>query len=410
MAFPFLKKYRKNSLSIILLMLSPVLFFFLPIKIFWIYHLAILIVVVIENKGIARTRHYPLLLFFIIPILWSLLYSVYIANSNYSIVQSLYYLLIPPIFIVLGMQYGRLISKEIILKYIIYSGTIGSIIFIGYGLYILGFSNFSSIDSLRAVQVWGAIMSVLSVLILLFYKHDNTKIIKNSKTYFILLVINILGITLTASRTYYLLLLVLLLIFLLKYKRKWFFIFSIAAIIAFIQILELETENMLILKIQNSYSELFQETKFAGYVTANQYYRAYESQRAFDTYKSGSEIELIFGHGLEKFVDLQQYILLEEIFRKEIAITHNGYPYILIKIGAAGLVFYFLFFIRVLLFFIKHNNDSFLFLLMLGLIISLLLSNYVIHGFFNLEIAMAWALLGAFIVYKEKHKHEEHST
>lgn len=402
MVISFFRKYRKNSLSVGLLMLSPILVFFLPFKLYWLYHLLILLFVIIENKGIARTRYYPLLLFFIFPIIWGFIYSAYLSDSIYSISQSFYYLLIPPIFVAIGMQYGKTISKENILRYVVYSGTAGTIVYIVYGLIILGISNFTGIESIRNVIIWGAIMSVFSVIILLFSSQEKIDIVKKETHKHFLLFINSAGVLLTASRTYYLIFLVLLLLFLLNYHRRWFLIFSVALIIIFIQLLNIETNNFFIIKIQNSFVELFEDTQYAGYNTANEYYRSYESTMAFDTYKTGNDIEFIFGHGLEKQVDLKQYILLGEIFRKEIPITHNGYPYMLIRFGILGVISYFFFFLRTFFIGFRKRKFKFFHILSIGISLSLIMSNYVIYGFFNLEIAMIWALLGALIVFQEK--------
>lgn len=402
MAISILKKYHRNALSILLLILSPILVFFLPFKIFWVYHAIILVIVIFENRGIARTKYYHLLLFFLIPIFWSFLYSVYLNASSYSIIQSLYYLFIPPIFVAIGMQYGRTISKEDLFKYILFSGTSGTIVFIIYGSVRLGVSGFTDIESIRRVLVWGPIMSILSVIVLLFSKYDGVFLIKSKGIKTFLLLLNIAGIILTASRTYYLMLLIFLLLFLLIYQRKWFAIIGIIISILVIQLINVETDNSFIQKIQNSFTELFNESEFAGYNTANQYYRSYESSMAYETYKKGNEFELIFGHGLEKLVDLKQYILLGDVFRKEIPITHNGYPFMLIRFGTFGFISYFLFFAFVLLKKLIKRMNSFLYILLVGISVSLIMSNFVIYGFFNLEIALLWSLLGAIIVYTEK--------
>ena len=110
---------------------------------------------------------------------------------------------------------------------------------------------------------------------------------------------------------------------------------------------------------------------------------------------------LLFGHGLEKQVDLKIFVQLGEDFRRNIPVLHNGYAYLLLRCGAFGLLSFLIFFVFVFVVAFKKNKDLFLSIILVGLVLSLLISNYVVGTFFSTEISIGWVIIGAYFTLRQ---------
>lgn len=390
----------KIRISYILVLSLPIITFFVSTKIFWGIAVIILILTFLENKGIVRTRKYSLLLFFIVPTFIAFLFSI--NSSPYYILQSLFYLLTPIIFLSIGMQYSIIVDRDDILKYIIYYGTIGALTFLLLTLVRVGTNVFTDIASARVATLWGSIANVAAIIIILFASRNDINIIQKNSQKIALIVINSMALILTASRTYYLCFLVFLIIFLYRYNKKLMVLFVIVFTFLFSSILTVETDILFIKRIQNSISEISNSQEFSGYDDVNTFYRAYETRQAIATYFNGNEMNLVFGHGLEKMVDLEYYVQLGEDFRRYIPVLHNGYAYLLLREGIFGLICIFLFFYKVIKFGFDKKNQQFMPMILAGMIFSLLISNYVVGTFFSTEMSFAWMFIGVIMVKNEK--------
>lgn len=308
-------------------------------------------------------------------------------------------MLTPYLMLVLGIQLGGILKKsEDLYRYIVYSGTIGSALYLGLGTLEAGQAIFSDFSKFRSLFLWASITNVMAIIILLFSERYGSILFKKKSTRNLFLVINIVALLLTASRTYYLLLIVFLLLVLYDFKKTTFIFFVLLFLAILLFILSLDTDILFLVKIQNSISEISNTKTFAGYDEVNAYYRAYETQQAMNTYKSGTETELLIGHGLQQKVDLNIYVRLGGTYRRYIPVLHNGYAYLILRAGIFGCIFYGLFFLVAI--FKKNTNkksDKFLQLLFLGAVLSLLISNYVIASFFSSEMIFAWVVIGAYL-------------
>ena len=392
---------RNFYLSYLLLMALPALPFLVNAKIQWVLHVMLIFTVIFESKKVQISKFGKWIALLIIPTIWSFYNSL--DAEYYNIVQSLFYLLTPYLMIILGIQLGGLLKNENdIFKYIIYHGSVGSALFLGFGLFTVGTAEFKDIYMLRSTMLWGSITNVIAIILLLFSHKNNQPIVEKNGVRIILLLLNILALVLTASRTYYVIFFIFLLLVLFKYEKKIFIITCISVVFSFISIMSIETDNLFIVKIQNAVSEVSNTREFSGYDDVGSYYRAYETQQAMRTFYKGDELELIIGHGLQKLVDLNLYVDLAGTERRFIPVLHNGYAYLLLRAGYLGVVLYCLFFIKSLLVPFSSARSGLFQFIYIGSILSLLISNYVIGSFFSIEMVSAWVIIGVYFIHKSK--------
>ncbi|MFW9929156.1 MAG: hypothetical protein ACFFD1_07180 [Candidatus Thorarchaeota archaeon] len=390
----------KAKVSIFLLALLPIISFFLNVKIYWAFHVLLLVCILIEEKVLVVTRGYYLLSYLGIPLVWTLFFSL--NDQLHFIIQALFYLATPLVFTFVGMQYSRIISPVMLLKYIVYSGTIGSLIYIGISFYHLGLGAFFNPYEMRDFYVWGSATNVMAIIIMLFSRKYDI-VLFNKKVGNFVILINLMALYFTASRTYYLAFLVFMFIFLYEKNKKIIFSALLFLIILFGIVMTSDSENKLIGKFQSTGTEI----TLGEYDTAkeiNNKYRGFETFMAYKTYISGTSLNLLFGHGFEKQVDLGVEVLLGDEMRSLLPWLHNGYMYQLLKEGLFGLILFLLFFIRVIKLKSKDIVLSFCSKIILGSIITLMISNFVICTFFSIDMSILWVFLGMYIVYVEKEK------
>lgn len=395
----------KNRISFGLLFLLPFLLILVNVKIYWVFHLLILIVVILEKKE-GRKYKSHLFLLLVIPLFWTFFFSF--QDSLYFVIQALFYLTTPFLLTSLGMKLSRITDQKMVFKYIIYFGTINALYYVGFSFYFIGLSSFINPFSIRELLPWGSITSVITVFALLFSEKFGIILIRNKKIKYFLIGVNLLATYFSASRTYYVIFLVFIFIFLYKNNKKMiFFVFGLMILI-FSIFLTSDSDNTLVKKIQSGTSEI----SIGNYQTddeINTKYRGFETNMALETYLSGTEENLIFGHGFEKQIDLKTEVFLGNEFRSVIPVIHNGYLYILIKLGLLGLIFYFAFFVN--LFKLRYKAPKFTFFNMIitGCIISILFSNYVVGTFFSMEMNILWMLFGIYIGLIEIERRKKNS-
>lgn len=100
-----------------------------------------------------------------------------------------------------------------------------------------------------------------------------------------------------------------------------------------------QDEMPFVAKVFNSLNELtIADYEDDGDINTN--WRGFESSVALTTYLNGSSFEWLFGQGAGTLVDLGFYIDLGGNELRYIPLLHNGYMYVLLKYGAAGLAIY----------------------------------------------------------------------
>jgi len=109
--------------------------------------------------------------------------------------------------------------------------------------------------------------------------------------------------------------------------------------------------------------------------------------------------ELIFGGGFGKMITLNTEVYLDGRFWKEVPWVHNGFFYVLVKLGSLGLLFSLLFFLKIINISIKNlynadNEKQLLSLLLLSCSISMFMTNFVDCGMYNLEMTILMITIG----------------
>lgn len=391
-----------KRLAFALLVILPFLFFLVSKEIYWLCHLLILSTIIFEKNKLNTIKlnknKSHLLLLLVIPLFWAFFLSF--QASFYFVTQALFYLTTPFLLTFLGMKISRIANQQLVFKYIIYSGTIGALFYVGISFYFYGFESFTNPYILREFFAWGSIASVLTVFIVSFSEKFGIVVIRNKQLKYCIVGVNLLATYFSASRTYYFIFLIFTLVFLYNYSKKLTFLFLVFSIFFTSAFLISNSDNILIKKIQSGTTEI----SMGNYQTDEDIvskYRGYESNMALETYLGGTELNLIFGHGFEKQVDLKTEVLLGDTFRRVIPVIHNGYLYLLIKEGFLGLIFYFIFFVK--LFKFRYHTKEFLFfnIIITCCIFSLLFSNYVVGTFFSMEMSLLWIVFGIYIGYME---------
>jgi hypothetical protein len=136
------------------------------------------------------------------------------------------------------------------------------------------------------------------------------------------------------------------------------------------------------------FTRSFTEVKIDNYAATediNANWRGLESFKAMETFKNADLFNKIFGGGFGTLVDLGWYMPLGDSELRFLPILHNGYAYIAIKFGVAGLLLYFIFFVKIFIFFFSQKSSSCRHIklhayLILGCAISLALMMVVVGG------------------------------
>lgn len=390
----------KLKLSYLVLLVLPVVSIVVNAKIYWSLIVLLLLSVIIEERVFVLTKGYNLLFYLGMPLIWVSFFSF--GDDFYYIIQTLFYLTTPLIFTFAGIQLSRIVKPLVVLNYIIYSGTIGAFIYILISFFNLGFHVFFNPYEMREILPWGSITTVIT-LVIIFFSRKNGIVLIDTIYRQLIVVVNVIGLYFTASRTYYLLFFIFIFVFLYQNNKKFFLLFGIVTTLLLSFILTSTLENKLFGKIKS----VGTETSMGDYDTQediNTKYRGFETFMALKTYTNGSSMNLIFGHGFEKQVDLGVEVMLGGEMRSVIPVLHNGYAYLLLKEGFLGFLFYFIFFIKVSK--LKTNNYILDFnrKIIFGSILALIVSNFVIGTFFSVEMSILWILIGVFIGHVNKEK------
>jgi O-antigen ligase len=72
----------------------------------------------------------------------------------------------------------------------------------------------------------------------------------------------------------------------------------------------------------------------------NRFWRSYEAYRGLQVVQAGTPAQAVLGRGLGARLDLGLYQLLDGEYRRHIPVLHNGFLYVVLKTGLAGLLAY----------------------------------------------------------------------
>lgn len=96
-------------------------------------------------------------------------------------------------------------------------------------------------------------------------------------------------------------------------------------------------------------------SEYEDMAAINNNWRGFEAYRAVEGFKSANIVQKIFGQGFGALVDLGFYIQLGDVELQYIPLLHNGYAYILTKVGLLGLMLYAVFYFQVIRYGVRNS-------------------------------------------------------
>jgi hypothetical protein len=309
--------------------------------------------------------------------------------------------------LLLGYQ---LFSKSIKnpFQFLVYAGVsiaIIHLIFVAYGIFIMGATNVADI---RGYGGFFNDFEVYTLIILLFEKQLNLGFSKNKNTLFLILMMVSSFFYLARTNFIQFIILYLALKGLLVVNMRTIKVFTTiilltvsgyTAVYYYNPIRNGKGVDEFLYKIKMAPGEAF-STKINrdDWKKFNDNYRSYENIRTVQqlTYHES----LFFGEGIGSQVDLKQKVFLGDMQLRFISILHNGFMIVLLKTGLFGLLIYLF---SIALFFKKNTssnpilkNINYFFI---GTGVFLIVSNWVFLGFYNLLDTKS-LLIGFLFAYK----------
>ncbi|UOE51455.1 hypothetical protein MTO98_10235 [Mucilaginibacter sp. SMC90] len=326
-------------------------------------------------------------------------------NSTYLILKDFYYFSIPVLFVTAGIVLSRRIDVELFLKTIIIAGVLISFLVTGVSVSYMGLGSLTDPYSAHyAIGIVGTPAPPLAFACLLFSWKFNIRLFRRA-LFRLFLGINAFGIYMFASRTYLIITLCFVMLLVVdKIRKVWIFpvIFLLGLLVIVVPFItvSVNSDSTFINKIMGS----FNEVSIGNYNTEqdiNLRYRGYESFMALRGYLSGGMRDWIFG-GLGKLIDLKTFVRLgEDTDFQYIPVLHNGWLYILVKTGAVGVLVYMTIFFGLIVTKWKLYADAkskpiirMFSAFIIGSVLSLLLTNYIVTAFFNMEMSIVMVTLG----------------
>lgn len=365
--------------------------------------IAALMIILQAYKHFGAARYIRMFLLLLVPVFFGLIAGY--ANSNYLIAKDAYYLSIPVIFILCGIMLAASMEIPQFLRAIVFAGSVISLLVTGISVSYVGLSTLTDPYSAHyIIGIVGTPGPPLALGCLLLSHKFNIKLF--SRMWFSMLVgLNLFGVYMFASRTYFIVTLCFLFLWGAHLiKRKWLVLAAAVCVCLFLLMpsdsLKLDSSGTFVNKIMSSFSEV----SIGAYNTEqdmNIRYRGYESFMALNTYAGGGTKDWVFG-GLGKLVDLKTFIRLgADSYFRFIPVLHNGWLYILLKTGALGVLTYLIVFIRLIVVnwrrYANKTEKPIIRLfasLTIGCVLGLLLTNYVVNAFFNIEMSTTLITLG----------------
>lgn len=326
-------------------------------------------------------------------------------NSTYLILKDFYYFLIPVLFVTSGIVLACRLSIENFLKALVYSGVLTSILVTAVSISYMGFQAlFDPYSAHYAIGIVGTPVPPVALACLLFCKKFNVKLF--SPFWFTAFTAaNAFGVYMFASRTYFVIMVCFVLLLVVdKIKRIWIMptVFMLVMLLALVpsDLFKTKTSETFMGKLLGSFNEL----KMGDYNTEqdiNIKYRGYESFMALKSYAEGGTADWVFG-GLGKLVDLKTFVRLgEDTDFQYIPVLHNGWLYILVKTGIVGVLTYILIFFGLITSTWRRYANArekpairLFGALIIGSVMSLMLTNYIVTSFFNTEMSIVMITLG----------------
>lgn len=343
-----------------------------------------------------------------IPVLLGLIIGL--SNDSYLILKDLYYFTMPVFIILSGILLACHMEIGQFLKALVYAGVVTSIMVTTISVSYMGFGAlFDPYAAHYAMGIVGTPGPPVALACLLLTRKFNIRLF-GTFWFNAFVAINALGIYMFASRSYIIIAICFLLLLVAdRIKKAW--IIPVVAAVAMLYVIlpadlfKSNSSSSFTDKIIGSFGEIT-IGNYNSEQDINLRYRGYETFMALNGYAEGSESEMLFG-GLGKLVDLKIFVRLgEDADFRYIPVLHNGWMYLLVKTGITGVLTYLLIFFGLVVTNWRKYTDMagrpiirLLAALNIGCIISLLITNYIVTSFFNVEMAVLMVTLGYSFYY-----------
>lgn len=360
--------------------------------------------VIQKNKLLSK-----LLWFLLIPIGWALFYGI-VFHDNYLVFKDCFYLSTPLIFILIGMIFARKLPFRTFIKSFIFFATASGLVFIADSFIQYGFEALlDPRDAGYTNAFFGRSMILASCLacVILTGLHffSKLRIPKRKSWFYFSILINILCVYMSGSRTIILSLGVSLCIMFYYIVKRHLMIGVIGGGVFLLAAIALTSSDS---SLAQAFTRSGSEIGVRDYATQadiNTNYRGWEAYQALKTYKKGNLYELLFGHGAGKLIALDVVVIGDF---EAIPILHNGYYYLLVKIGPIGMLFYLLFYFNSIKYARKlklskpTDASNFYYRIALAIVAVILVTHISVSTITNPEYGLCSLVLGAMLQYMYK--------
>ncbi len=322
------------------------------------------------------------------PIVFSMAIGIFLKPYTlYEVFRDAFYLFSPIIMLMLGEIFAKKLNTQSFLLMIVVVGSFFSIFNIIGNFATSGLSILIDPRSIRDGDSYFGFVNyfgLLAFLVLFYWEFCLKKNLTNYDKF--LLVLNSLAIYFSGSRTYWLSVAVVILLMYyptLKKNRKSLIIAVL--LIFFFAIFIATSSNYATSMIRHSAEEM----TMGDYDTdsdKNDNYRGYEAFMAMNEYLHYSDFYKLFGGGMGATVDMGPN---SPVGIQYIPVLHNGYPYLLIKMGVIGFVLFLTFFFRLIIRYkkwhvnIKYGDIHFWRVISYGSLITILIMHFSVNAIFN---------------------------
>lgn len=270
------------------------------------------------------------------------------SHDPYDALKDIWYFILPVLPFITGWMLAPRIKGVSRYRMILISSLMGGVWYLLTALIVLGKTSIenqyeyrSEAGSIDFLVVWG-------VVVALIWAREWQHIRVGTKRLLILsLIINLVAVGLSFSRTAYgIVLLGMTMAWLSSALRRHRFYLVFTGVLLALGILGLSSYrvwaadgNSFAGRMANSLSEI-SRTDLDNKSDIVTHWRAYEAAQGLVTYLRGGPIQRVMGQGLGAKVDLGMVMKLGGNQFQEIPTLHNGYIYLMVKVGWLGLLLF----------------------------------------------------------------------
>ena len=350
-----------------------------------IYYIGVMLIYIPMKEKIVLFRTKILLYPILIAMIIGLFMKPY---SLYEVFKDAFYLFSPIIMLILGEIFARKLSSKEFLVMIVIVGFFFSLINCVGNIITAGPQIFFDTRTVRneGDNYFGLVnfYALLALYVLIYWRYFNKELLPHN--WKLLMFINSLALYFAGSRTYWL---VFIIVFFLMMgpvfsHKRYLFVFFILLILGLSAYIA-TSEGLFSTTIRQTLDEMT-VSDYDNLSDKNEKYRGYEAFMALNEYQNYTSFNKIFGGGMGATVDMG---IDSPVGIQYIPILHNGYPYLLIKMGVLGLLSFVYFFIYLIIRFKKADiimgdkNEHFWRVVSYGSLISVLIMHFSVNAIFN---------------------------